>query len=55
MDVNVADLGAGFSEAVQQADTQSTGESWWGGAFHVTPGDLHVKHFAEPNDRDYES
>jgi oxalate decarboxylase/phosphoglucose isomerase-like protein (cupin superfamily) len=36
-------------------EAAGAGGQWWGDAFHMTPGDLHVKHFHEPNDRDYDS
>jgi hypothetical protein len=54
MDLNSAELSNDAFEAVRPA-TRQPAESWWGREFHMTPGDLHVKHFAEPNDRDYES
>jgi hypothetical protein len=30
-------------------------EGWWGQTFHLTPGDVHAKHYEEPNDRNYDS
>jgi hypothetical protein len=51
-------MGVCDPRAVEEEDREAAPrpvDPRWGDTFHVTPGDVHVKHFLEPNDRDYES
>jgi hypothetical protein len=55
MDAQGGAEGAESEELARSKHEAPLGDDWWGESFHMTPGDVHIKHFSEPNDRYYDS
>jgi hypothetical protein len=44
-----------FDGLRRQDEGMGSSGPWWGRSHHLTPGDVHTKHYDEPNDRQYDS